>query len=652
MNDKARIMVVEDEFIVSMEIQDRLKGLGYSIAYAAASGEEAIVKAGETQPDLVLMDIMLKGKIDGVFAAEQIKNRYDIPVIYLTAHSDEATLTRAKVSEPFGYLIKPFDERALHTTIEMAFYRHDMERKLKQSEQWLSIVLNSIGDAVIATDTEGMIKFINPLAESLTGWKHDEALNQKINQIFNIRDDDNKIKIKEPIKKVLKKGIVNNFSPNTVLTTRYGNELPIDSSASPIRDEKGNINGAVLVFRNITDKKKLERQLTQAQKMESIGLMAGGVAHDFNNILAAILGYASFMKIKLDIEDPNYKYVETIERSAQRGAELTSQLLTFTRGGKQDIKPINLNDIVNETVKIIKSTFDKAIEIETRLFNGLTAVRADEVQMQQLLMNLCVNARDAMPFGGKLIVETDMTFIYDHDTSFYVGVKSGSYVTVSVSDTGVGMDKDTLGKIFDPFFTTKEKGKGTGLGLSMVYGVIKNHGGFEKVTSEPNKGTTFKIYFPACDKFKKGAKSVTKKPQQGNEVILVVDDEEPIRMFVKDVLEAYGYTVFLAENGEEAVSIFKKYKDKIDLVILDMVMPKMGGLQTYIKLKMLNPKIRAFLSSGYSPDGQASEILQRGVNGFLQKPFEMNDLLIKVRDVLDMKIESPKEDKKETKPLK
>ncbi len=640
MNSKTRIMVVEDEFIVSMEIQDRLKSLGYSIAYAAASGEDAIDKVPETQPDLVLMDIMLKGEMDGVVAAERIKSNYEIPVIYLTAHSDEATLTRAKISQPFGYLIKPFDERGLHTTIEMALYRHDMEIKLKQSEQWLAAVLNSIGDAVIATDSQGKIKFINPNAESLTGWKQNEALDKQLGQVINIKDKQVGKQLIKPIKNGFKKHSTPDLFLNSILVTRFGNEVPIDSSTSPIRDEKGEINGAVIVFRDITEKVKLERQLTQAQKMESIGLMAGGVAHDFNNILAAILGYASFMKVKLISDDPNYKYVETIERSAQRGAELTSQLLTFTRGGKQDIRPVNLNEIVNETVKIIKSTFDKAIDIETRLFEDLPSVKADEVQMQQMLMNLCVNARDAMPHGGKLIVETDLTLIHDHDTSFFMGAKAGSYVTISVSDTGVGMDKDTLEKIFDPFFTTKEKGKGTGLGLSMVYGVVKNHGGFEKVTSEPGKGTTFKIYFPAGDKVKSTPKTVSKKPAHGNELILVVDDEEPIRMFVKDVLESYNYKVLLAENGAEAVSIFEKNKDKIDLVILDMVMPKMGGLQTFIKLKMLNPKVKAFLSSGYSPDGQAAEILERGVNGFLQKPYEMNDLLFKVRDVLDMVPES------------
>ncbi|HPG39886.1 MAG TPA: response regulator [bacterium] len=636
MNNKTRIMVVEDEFIVSMEIQDRLKSLGYSIAYAAASGEDAIDKVPETQPDLVLMDIMLKGEIDGVVAAERIKSRFEIPVIYLTAHSDEATLTRAKISQPFGYLIKPFDERGLHTTIEMALYRHDMEIKLKQSEQWLSAVLNSIGDAVIATDSEGNIKFINPNAEVLTGWKQHEALDKQLDQVLNIKNKEDEKLLNKPIKTGFKKGDSPNLVLNSTLVTRFGNEVPIDSSTSPIRDEKGEINGAVIVFRDITEKVKLERQLTQAQKMESIGLMAGGVAHDFNNILAAILGYASFMKVKLLQDDPNFKYVETIERSAQRGAELTSQLLTFTRGGKQDIKPVNLNEIVNETVKIIKSTFDKAIEIETRLFEDLPSVKADEVQMQQMLMNLCVNARDAMTQGGKLIVETDLTLIHDHDTSFFMGAKAGSYVTISVADTGIGMDKDTLEKIFDPFFTTKEKGKGTGLGLSMVYGVVKNHGGFEKVTSELGKGTTFKIYFPAGEKVKKSQKTVNKKPVHGNELILVVDDEEPIREFVKDVLESYNYRVLLAENGEEAVTIFEKNKDKINLVILDMVMPKMGGLQTFIKLKMLNPKIKAFLSSGYSPDGQAGEILERGVNGFLQKPYEMNDLLFKVRDILDM----------------
>ncbi len=638
MNEKANIMVVEDEFIVSMEIQDRLKGLGYSIATAVASGEEAIEMAEKIKPDLVLMDIMLKGQMDGVEAAEIIRNQYELPVIYLTAHSDEATLTRAKISQPFGYLIKPFDERGLHTTIEMALYRHEMEKKLKQSEQWLSTVLTGIGDAVIATDASLLVKFINPVAATIIDIDENDALGKNINSIFNLQSDDLG-ELNKRIISVLDTGKVETFPSDIYIYNNNGDQVPVDCSVSPIRDDKGNINGIVLVFRDITEKIKLEKQLTQAQKMESIGMMAGGVAHDFNNILAAILGYASFIKVKIPTDDPNFKYVETIERSAQRGAELTAQLLTFTRGGKQDIKPVNVNSIVRETVKIISSTFDKAISIETRLFDGLPFVQADEVQMQQLLMNLCVNARDAMPQGGTLSIETDMIMIHERDTTFYMGAKAGNYVSLSITDTGIGMDKDTLDKIFDPFFTTKEKGKGTGLGLSMVYGVVKNHGGFEKVTSEPGKGTTFKIYFPAGDHIEQQAEKLKKAPQHGDEVILVVDDEEPIRLFVKDVLESYGYTVKLAENGNQAIDIFEKEHKDIDLVILDMIMPKMGGLQTYLKLKMINPKVRAFLSSGYSPDGQAGEILRRGVNGFLQKPYEMNDLLIKVREILDMEPE-------------
>ncbi|RJP66009.1 MAG: response regulator, partial [Candidatus Abyssobacteria bacterium SURF_17] len=327
--------------------------------------------------------------------------------------------------------------------------------------------------------------------------------------------------------------------------------------------------------------------------------------------------------------------IDTIERSAMRAAELTAQLLAFARGGKYDIKPVDLNSIVHDTLEIIERTFDKSIEIQTSLSTPLPTVEVDAGQLQQVLMNLCVNARDAMPAGGKLFIETNATTLTGEYTKTHVDAKSGSYVNLCVTDTGMGISKENLQRIFEPFFTTKEKGKGTGLGLSMVYGVVRNHGGFVRVYSELGIGTTFKVYLPASGKPEIRGPLKLEAACGGDELILVVDDEEPIRTLAKDIFESYGYRVLLAENGEEAVETYTHRMDEIALVILDMVMPKMGGREAYLKLKEVNPKVRTLLSTGYSQNGKAKEILDSGVMGFIQKPYQVNELLSKVRHVLD-----------------
>ncbi|GAB4337770.1 MAG: hypothetical protein Kow0099_11400 [Candidatus Abyssubacteria bacterium] len=372
--------------------------------------------------------------------------------------------------------------------------------------------------------------------------------------------------------------------------------------------------------------------------MESIGTLAGGIAHDFNNLLGGILGYASFLKSKLSGGDAHYRYVDTIERSAMRAAELTSQLLGFARGGKYDAKPLNLNKVIEETLEIIGRTLDKSIEIRSRLCEELPTVEADAAQMQQVLMNLCVNAGDAMPHGGTLLVETEVAVLGEDYVRTHLGSQPGVYVVVSVSDTGVGMSRETVKRIFEPFFTTKEKGKGTGLGLAMVYGAVKNHGGSIRVYSEPGAGTTFKVYLPSNGAPEQAELSVAEAVQGGDELILVVDDEETIRSLVKDTLESYGYRVLVAENGEEAVSLYGERGEEIDLVILDMMMPKMGGRETFQRLRELNPGIKALLSTGYSQNGKAQEILDSGVLGFLQKPYQTHELLSKLRSVLDAKV--------------
>jgi nitrogen-specific signal transduction histidine kinase/ActR/RegA family two-component response regulator len=386
---------------------------------------------------------------------------------------------------------------------------------------------------------------------------------------------------------------------------------------------------------DISERKKLEAQFFQAQKMESIGTLAGGVAHDFNNLLGGILGYASFMKAKMEEDHPFFKYIDTIEKSATRAAQLTSQLLGLARDGRYDTRPLDLNEIVEETLGILGSTIDKSIEIKTDLLGHLPTVEADSGQLQQALLNLCVNARDAMTDGGELSVVTGIETITEGYAKVHEGAKEGAYVTLSVTDTGMGMDEETLNRIFEPFFTTKEEGKGTGLGLAMVYGVVKNHDGFVYVRSEPGTGSTFKMHLPISGMPETKAPAQRAAPVGGSELILVVDDEEPIRALTRETLESFGYRVLLAEDGRDAISIFKERKDEIALVILDMVMPKMGGRETFVGLKEIRADVKALLSTGYSQSGRAQEILNSGVRGFIQKPYKLNDLLRTVRKSLD-----------------
>ncbi len=428
----------------------------------------------------------------------------------------------------------------------------------------------------------------------------------------------------------------------TVDPRSAGPELPLTGAERtvhvrmfPVLERNGKLVNVVAMMEDVTDRRRLEEQLIQSQKMESIGLLAGGIAHDFNNILGGILGYASFVKTQVPREDRIYPHLETIERSALRAAELTSQLLGFARGGKYVVGPLFINELVKETAELLRGTIEKNIAVETDLAASSPVVEADASQMQQVLMNLCVNARDAMPGGGELRISTVRLDVPDPFLRSVPGGREGPFVRIDVADTGVGIDRAIRGKIFDPFFTTKEKGKGTGLGLATVYGIVKNHNGFINVESEIGAGTTFSFYIPAVDKEAEETREAEAHAEGGPETILVVDDEETIRMLVKDILEDIGYHVLAAADGSQALEIYRGKTAQIDLVILDMTMPGMGGRETFEKLKEFNPGVRAILSTGYSEDERARQMLAMGVKAFVQKPYRIDDLASAVRRILD-----------------
>lgn len=399
--------------------------------------------------------------------------------------------------------------------------------------------------------------------------------------------------------------------------------------------QRGEKEMALLIMDDITQYKKLETQFFQAQKMESIGLLAGGVAHDFNNLLTGITGYASLLLNKLDKDRPEYTYVANIDRAGGRAAELIQQLLTFGRKVPTNPKPFQLNSLIEETRNLLLRTIPKSIAIESYLDPGLSITEADPGQIQQVVMNICINARDAMPNGGRLIIETTNADLDETYCNKCHGVLPGRYVCLAISDTGIGMSREVTGRIFEPFFTTKGLGKGTGLGLSVAYAIVKNHQGFINVYSEVGRGAMFKIYLPAGGEMRQEMEEKIKNLPTGDETILIVDDEPLVLSVAQNILEDFGYKVMPVPDPREALTMYQEQQQDIDLVILDLIMPQMGGMECLDELLKINPGVKVILTSGYSLNGQGKEATRPELRGFIRKPFQVADLLTAVRKALD-----------------
>ena len=413
-----------------------------------------------------------------------------------------------------------------------------------------------------------------------------------------------------------------------------GEELVISLSLYPERDGGGEIRGFDGYIIDITEKKRLEERLMRSQKLEAVGTLAAGMAHDFNNLLTAILGYSGILLKMVKEGDPFYKPTSVIHEAAKRGAELGRKILTVTRKEKMATKPVNINDIIMHSIDLLQRSLPKDIEIIMKLKDALPMTNADPSQMQQVIINLAVNARDAMPEGGKLILETSVVGPANGIGDLAHADESG-FIKLSVSDTGAGIDSETQAKIFDPFFTTKDVGKGTGLGLYIVHSIVNNHGGYINLYSEPQKGTRFNIYLPIA----KGAAAETPHEVvdvRGTGTILVIDDEPDVRELCKDVLAPLGYTVLLAENAGAGINLYREKQNEISLVILDMIMPKMGGNEVFHALRTINRNAKILLYSGYGHTNFAGidELLKRGANGFIQKPFSGQDIGIAIKNVL------------------
>ncbi len=534
----------------------------------------------------------------------------------------------AKQKQSLTYEDITVQEEARQKLLENQKKYKRLYKKSKMEEHLYRSLIESSADAIIIYDLDGNVQYISPTFTEIFGWPEEEVLSRRIPFV----PDAEKAETISIIESVVREGIAcRNFE--TKRLTMDGDIVEVSISASRYNDYQGNPAGTLVIIRDIAEKKKLEAQLQQAQKMEAIGTLAGGIAHDFNNLLMGIQGNASLMLMKVEEDHPIYEKLKSIEDQVQSGSKLTGQLLGYARQGRYEIRAININDIVKETADTFGRT-KKEITVHMELDQNLRGIDADRTQIEQVLLNLCVNAWQAMPGGGDLFMETHNVSYAEMRGKVYK-VKERDYVLLSVRDTGIGMDQKIVEKIFDPFFTTKGMGHGTGLGLASVYGIIKGHGGYIDVETKKRKGSTFSIYFPASSRSLAAEKEmVDSAAGQGVGTILLVDDEETVATVALELLEALGYTVLVARDGESAINIYKQNKEKIALVLLDMVLPGMDGGAIFNELKKINPQVRVLLSSGYSVNGQAQEILDRGCKGFIQKPYRVNALKKAIDEIL------------------
>ncbi len=516
--------------------------------------------------------------------------------------------------------------------------RREADRAMRQQDEKYRTIIENIKEGFWETDLAGNLTFFNNSICKILGYSSEELVGMNSRKYT---DSENSKRFNEIMDEVRRTGDPAQGKGLEVIR-KNGDTRAIEFSVYLIKDDKSEPVGFRGVVRDVTEifkaereKRKLEKRLQHSQKMEAVGSLAGGIAHDFNNVLMGMQGNASLMLFDIDETHPHYRKIKNIERYVENGSSLTRQLLGFSRGGGYEVRVTDLNKLIKRTSSMFGRA-KKEIKIHTKLLKKIWAVEVDQGQMEMVLLNLYINALHAMPEGGDLHLLSENVVI-DESSAGNLRLKQGEYVKVAVVDTGTGMDKDIQGKIFDPFFTTKEKARGTGLGLASASEVIKNHGGLIDVYSEKSKGATFNIYLPASDKKVIQEKELALKILKGTETILLVDDEEMIIEVNQEILKALGYNPMIARSGTKAIEIYKNNIDKINMVIMDMIIPGMSGKEAYDGLKKIDPEIKVLLSSGYSISGQAAEILEQGCNGFIQKPFKLRELSVKIREVLDGK---------------
>jgi len=631
--DAPSVLIVEDERIVAGDIESRLNYLGYRVPAITPSGQEAIQAVERLRPQLVLMDIHLEGDMDGTQAARVIRERFDVPVVYLTAHADASTLQRAKTTDPFGYLLKPFNDHELRTAIELALYKHQTERRLKESEALFRGVAETVSAAILLF-RERKVLYVNRFAETLTGYPVADLMAM---DVLDIVHPDFRAMIEDRLS-ARERGERIPPRYEFKVIRKDGSERWIDFSTTSLLVE-GQRTWLWTAF-DITDRKLAEEQhraleasMAQVQKMESIGTLVAGLAHHFNNLLAIIQGYSQRISRAPGDNPRVVQSARAIEGASQRGAALIQQLIGVARKANIQLAPILVNDLVKETGALLREILPPAIDVVLDPSPAHPQISGEHSQIQQALMNICMNARDAMPNGGRITIATGIV----HGSllrDFAPHAEPIDYVRIAVSDTGIGMSEPIREHIYEPFFTTKDRAVHTGMGLSMVYGIIASHRGFVGVESTEGLGSTILLFLPSVSALTDQAPEPAARPDR--KTILIVEDEEMLRALTKDVLTREGYSILEAKDGAEGLARFTLEHRAIDLVLLDLGLPQVAGDALFRQMRAIDPRVPIILSTGFLRKDAADEVLRTHATAVIEKPYAVEELVSTIRQVFNV----------------
>ena len=674
----ARLLVVDDEREICELMRATLAQLGYAVV-TTTSAADALDRILTDDFDVVLTDLVMPGTTGLELCAHVLAARPDVPVIVITGEATVDAVVGALRAGVYDFITKPVDPTLLAHSVARAVERRRLKQEVKrlrvkldgedydegsaahlhkigtmhertaslsdakvaaanaatqQSEDQFRLLVNGVKDyALMMLDPSGHVASWNAGAERIKGYRAEEIVGKHFSIFYEPAD----VKNGRPQKNLADAARNGRTEEEGARVRKDGSTFRANVVLAPIHDAAGVLLGFAKISRDLTERRHLEDQLHHSQKMEAIGSLAAGVAHDFNNLLSVVLSYSELLANDLKEGDPSRADLEEIRGAGLRAVELTRQLLIFSRQQVLQPKVVDLNEIMGGMEKMLRRLIGEDVELFVTGARPLGKILVDPGQMEQVILNLAVNARDAMPQGGKLTLETAEVVLDDAYVARHIGAKAGPHVMLAMSDTGMGMDSATQARIFEPFFTTKDVGKGTGLGLSTVFGIVRQSGGTIWVYSEPGKGTTFKVYFPVADRaFVPGPSAPPPDPRalRGSETILLVEDDERVRVLARTILRKYGYNVLEAQSGGDALLVCEQHPATIHLLLTDVVMPRMSGRQLAERLLVVRPEMKVLYMSGYTDDAVVRHGILDSTIAFIQKPITPEVLARKVREAL------------------